>query len=89
MVQIVEQTKEEKLAMYMKLTKKELAEMLINCNEIIDKITPVISYHGQQEMVEVRNFPPNNDITYIESRDGWLHLGSNLSTLTNKNLNPH
>ena len=35
MLQIVEQTKEEKMAMYMKLPKKQIAEMLINCNDII------------------------------------------------------
>jgi len=32
MFQIVEQTHEEKIAMYMKLTKAQLAEMLVNCN---------------------------------------------------------
>jgi hypothetical protein len=35
MMQIIEQTYEEKMAMYMKCTKKELAEMLINCNDIL------------------------------------------------------
>lgn len=39
-MQIVEQTYEEKLAMYMKCTKKELAQMLIQCNEIIHKNLP-------------------------------------------------
>ena len=39
MLQIVEQTKEEKLAMYMKLPKKQIAEMLINCNDIITALT--------------------------------------------------
>ena len=39
MLQIVEQTKEEKMAMYMKLTKKQIAEMLINCNDIITALT--------------------------------------------------
>lgn len=41
MLQIVEQTKEEKMAMYMKLTKKQIAEMLINCNDIVTALTPV------------------------------------------------
>lgn len=36
MLQLIEQTDEEKLKMYMKCTKKELAEMLIQCNKIID-----------------------------------------------------
>jgi SAM-dependent MidA family methyltransferase len=33
-----ELTHSEKVKMFMKLPKKELVEMLINCNEIIDKI---------------------------------------------------
>jgi len=37
-MQIIEQTHEEKVAMYMKCTKAELAEMLTNCNEIIAEI---------------------------------------------------
>ena len=39
MLQIVEQTKEEKMAMYMKLPKKQIVEMLINCNDIITALT--------------------------------------------------
>ena len=39
MLQIAEQTKEEKMAMYMKLPKKQIAEMLINCNDIITALT--------------------------------------------------
>ena len=35
-LQIVPQTHEEKMAMYMKLSKKELAEMLINCNVLLE-----------------------------------------------------
>ena len=34
-MQIVEQTHEEKIAMYMKCTKKELIEMLIECNRLL------------------------------------------------------
>jgi len=34
-MQIVEQTDEEKLKMYMKCKKKELAEMLINANKVM------------------------------------------------------
>lgn len=36
MIQIVEQSHEEKLEIYMKLTKKELIEMLIECNRQLD-----------------------------------------------------
>jgi len=35
-MQIIEQTPEEKMAMYMKCTKKELCSMLIECNRILD-----------------------------------------------------
>lgn len=35
MYQIIEQTNEEKMAMYMKLSKKELAQMLITANEYL------------------------------------------------------
>lgn len=35
MLQVIEQTRDEKIAMYMKLTKRELAEMLVNCNEAL------------------------------------------------------
>ena len=34
---IVPQTHEEKMEMYMRLSKEELAEMLINANDIIEK----------------------------------------------------
>jgi hypothetical protein len=39
MVQRVELTREQKIAIYMKLPKKELVEMLINCNNIIAQLT--------------------------------------------------
>ena len=35
MVQVIEQTREEKIAMYLKLTKQELAEMLTTANDAI------------------------------------------------------
>ena len=38
MVQVIEMTKEEKLAMYMKLPKKQLAEMLYECNRLMDRM---------------------------------------------------
>ena len=39
MLQIVELTQEEKLAMYMRLSKKQIVEMLINCDDIITALT--------------------------------------------------
>lgn len=35
MIQMIEQTRDEKIAMYMNLTKRELVEMVINCNELL------------------------------------------------------
>jgi len=43
-VQIVEQTYDEKMAMYMKLPKKKLIEMLIQCNLLIEQITPTVVF---------------------------------------------
>jgi hypothetical protein len=37
-LQVVEQSHEEKMKMYMKFQKKKLAEMLIECNNIISKL---------------------------------------------------
>ena len=42
MVQVIEQTHEEKMAMYMKLTKKELAEMLISANNHLNMNPPKV-----------------------------------------------
>lgn len=36
MMQIIQQTDEEKMAMYMKLPKKEIIAMLIQCNKMLD-----------------------------------------------------
>lgn len=44
-MQIVEQTRDEKIAMYMRTcTKKQLVEMLVNCNEILNAM-PVTYHH--------------------------------------------
>ena len=44
MIQEVMQTEEEKLKMYMKLSKKELAIMLIESNRHLRGISPMITY---------------------------------------------
>jgi len=43
MIQIIEQSDEKKLEMYMKCSKKELAKMLIEANKHLDRFTPFIS----------------------------------------------
>lgn len=42
MMQVIEQTDEEKLVMYMKCSKKELAKMLIEANK--HRSAPTVSY---------------------------------------------
>ncbi len=36
MMRLIEQTRDEKVTMYMKLTKRELAEMLANANKALE-----------------------------------------------------
>ena len=36
------QTDKEKMTMYMKLSKKELIDMLIECNRVVESITPIV-----------------------------------------------
>ncbi len=53
MMQIIEQTHDEKVVMYMKgCTKKQLAEMLANCNEILSNMSPTI-YQGLSQKCPV------------------------------------
>lgn len=40
MITIVKQTDKEKIKMYMSLPKIKLAEMLLECNKVIDRLTP-------------------------------------------------
>lgn len=39
MMRVMPQTRDEKLAMYMKLTKRELAEMLVGCNDGLSQLS--------------------------------------------------
>ena len=36
MIQVIQQTRDEKISLYMRTRKAKLAEMLANCNEIIE-----------------------------------------------------
>ena len=38
MIQKIEMTRKEKIKMYMELSKKELATLLCNCNEMLDNL---------------------------------------------------
>ena len=42
MNQVIKMTDVEQMTMYMKLSKIELVNMLIQCNKVIDQITPII-----------------------------------------------
>ena len=53
MYQIVPMTKEEQEKMYMKLSKKQLVEMLINCNHILNNL----GYDVSKSTVRVQVFP--------------------------------
>lgn len=46
-MQIIKQTDRQKTTMYMKLPKKKLVNMLIQCNKIIDSMTPIVAYNTQ------------------------------------------
>jgi hypothetical protein len=54
MYQVVQQTDKEKLKMYMKIKKKKLAKMLIQCNKILDsRIATFTSYPNHVEDVNI------------------------------------
>ena len=55
MLQILEQTHEEKVKMYMKSTKLELIEMLIQCNLILD--SRPVEYFNINEETETKPLP--------------------------------
>jgi hypothetical protein len=38
MLQVIQQTREEQEKMYMKLPKKDLVDLLINCQELLDVV---------------------------------------------------
>jgi len=69
MVQIVEQSREERLRMYMKLSKKELAEMLINCNDLLTNA-----------LKPLQNCYPIEQGTYVintcQHEMGWVQSGT-------------
>lgn len=52
MLQIVEQTHEEKVKMYMKLPKKKIVEMLIACNTIFASYDPI--YENDKEAQNIK-----------------------------------
>ncbi len=55
MIQVIEQTRAEKLAMYMKLSKRELAEMLVNANAAL---AGAVMHHSSPYQQPASNLPP-------------------------------
>ncbi len=53
--QVIKQTKEEKVAMYMKSSKRELVDMLIECNNLLDGIASEIRPHPILEPNETKD----------------------------------
>ena len=60
MYQIIETTKEEKVKMYNKLSKKELIEMLIEANRNLNNRQPIITYPDQVPYNELCSCNPKN-----------------------------
>ena len=60
MLQIIETTKEEKIKMYNKLSKKELIEMLIEANRHLNNRQPTINYPDQVPYNELCSCNPKN-----------------------------
>ena len=59
-MQVVKQTDKQKMAMYMKLPKKKIIEMLIQCNKVLDSRKIVVA--SEQ----------NTGISYCYQSDGDL-----------------
>ena len=47
MIQTIQQTRDEKISLYMRTQKRKLAEMLVNCNEIIEALQSHNSRYGE------------------------------------------
>ena len=65
MLQVIPQTRDEKIAMYLKLTKRELAEMLVSANEVPATITqpwspPLPPKYILQPVTVTTTWPPPN-----------------------------
>lgn len=55
MMQVIEQTRDEKIAMYMKLTKREIIEMLLTNQEYVEAFKP---NPGPRSWAEIEQVPP-------------------------------
>ena len=62
MLTVVPMTRDEKVAMYMKMTKRELAEMLEHANAVMETWGPQTSYTHEGPLPQ-----PNTTITWANS----------------------
>lgn len=67
MIQIIQQTDEEKMAMYMKLPKKKIIEMLIQCNKLLENKMVVINTNCVQSDEEKKSYKLNCDHNPIDT----------------------
>ena len=83
MMQVIEQTHEEKMKMYMKCTKKKLSEMLIECNRILDgqmqvkniSSNSLVSGSVSSSTTTMKEgYYSDNFNTYYIDKDGKKHL---------------
>ncbi len=74
-MQIVEQTKEEKIKMYMRCTKGELAEMLYNANLLLNKIPSLMYVQECEVFIPQEGTTAPNCIICGKSR--FLHKPNN------------
>lgn len=85
MLHVLEMSKEERLAMYMKLTKKQIAEMLVESNTIIDYlinkgVLPVKGIETDNKKITRQSFITKNK---LESKFNIndIHTGYDLGRL--------
>ena len=64
-MQVIQQTDEEKMAMYMKLPKKKIIEMLIQCNKILDSRYGVNENFIQPAVIS--SLPCNHNYSQVDN----------------------
>lgn len=66
MMQIIEMTKEQKIEMYMKLSKHELIEMLIENQRILELLTPTSVYQPHCEHYWIKQINSTSALEYCQ-----------------------
>ena len=64
MMHVIEQTRDEKIAMYLKLPKRELAEMLVNVNDSLGSVLRAGTSAEQAREAEWVRFRPGEIIVW-------------------------